>query len=122
MRFNIKDLDLSSMQKERMAFLLGPRLKPNGEAKIVMKKYPTPIQNLKHIDEKFREILLESMRAPQINHNLIKSPYRRQKWNKAIAENAEDRKRLKGDEKWRKIRFDRNLAVNPPVEDVDERV
>lgn len=98
MRFNIKDLQLSSLQKERLAFLLGPRLKPNGKAKIVMKKYPTPVQNLKHLDEKFREILLEAMRAPNINHNEIKNPYTRQKKKRELGRTPEEREQALEDE------------------------
>ena len=108
-----------------MAFLMGPRLLPNGRGKIVMKKYPTHVQNLKHVDEVFREILIESMRAPNVNHNELKNPYTRERNLKKLGKTTEERREARYLERERKYEIAQAFALEeltPIVEQVDERV
>lgn len=91
-KFNIHKLPMSSLQKERLIFLLGGRYKPEtGEFKIKCKQYPTFDQNYKRLNEIIKELFLEALRAPRIDIASIRNPYKKDREKRKLGRTKEER-------------------------------
>ena len=77
-RFDLREMGLSTEQRERFVFLLGPRYSGTPINKIVYGKYHTYAENYVKCFEQFREIYWESIRAPDRWAVMMRNPYRRE--------------------------------------------
>jgi len=77
--FDLRDLHLQPLQRERFIFLLGPRHNPNRphDIKIVSKQYATFTENYFKGMETIKELYWEALRAPGDAANLRRNPYLR---------------------------------------------
>lgn len=89
--FNIDELPISSAQRERMIFLLGPRYKGKPTVRIVSKQYPTYEQNTKRCIELFKELTFESLRAPNKDLASVRNPYRHARQKRRLGRTKEER-------------------------------
>lgn len=64
--FDLRDLNLAPLQRDRFIFLLGPRFNPEKPhtMKIVTKQYPTYLENYFKGMETIKELYWEALRAP----------------------------------------------------------
>jgi hypothetical protein len=79
--FDLRDLCLSPLQRERFIFLLGPRYKKDSnKIKLNCRKFLTYNENYMRVLEQLREIYWEALRAPDDENATFKrNPYRREK-------------------------------------------
>ena len=92
--FNIHKLPMSTLQKERLIFLLGRRYKPKtGVFSVKWKQYATYEQNYRRLMEIIRELFLEALRAPRIDIASIRSPYRYDRVKRALGRTKEEREK-----------------------------
>jgi hypothetical protein len=80
-RLDMRHLKLAHLQRERFAFLLGPRYDPRRPhtVKIVTKQYDTYNENFMRCNETLRELYWEALRAPDNDALFRRNPYRREK-------------------------------------------
>jgi len=80
-KVDMRDMKLAHLQRERLAFLLGPRWSPRRPhlVKIVTNQYPTHTENFVRANETLRELYWEALRAPTYNALFRRNPYRREK-------------------------------------------
>ena len=82
--FDLRDLKLQPLQRERFIFLLGPRYDPENphKIKIVTKQYPTHLENYFKGLETIKEMYWEALRAPDDQVNFQRDPYLREQFKK----------------------------------------
>ena len=90
--FNIETLPLSSCQRERLKFLLGPRYRGIPKVTIICRQYLTYRQNIEKAVAIFEELILEALRAPNIDILSRRSPYRHDKMKLKLGKTKEERK------------------------------
>ncbi len=79
LRFDLKELYLAPLQRERFIFLMGPRMSPaKNKVKIVVKQYNTYSENFIRANEIIREIYWEALRAPETDVISERNPYRKE--------------------------------------------
>lgn len=94
-RFDIREMMLQPLQRERFIFLLGPRYNPDKphEIKIVSKQYATYIENYFKAFELIKELYWEALRAPDTPANFQRNPYLRERITKRkLGRTKEERK------------------------------
>ena len=93
--FDMRDMNLSPEQRERLIFLLGRRYeeKDGHQFKIVYRDFKTYQANYIRAMEIFREIYWEAIRAPSRCITMDRNPYRREQLTKKFyGKTAEERK------------------------------
>ena len=82
--FDLRDMNLQPLQRERFVFLLGPRYNPEKphKIKIVTKQYATYIENYFKGMETIKELYWEALRAPMDAVNFSRNPYLREAFKK----------------------------------------
>ena len=94
-KFDIRDLCLQPLQRERFVFLLGPRHNPAKphNIKIVTKQYATYTENYFKGMETIKELYWEALRAPLDAVNFQRNPYLREAFRKSkLGKTTEERK------------------------------
>lgn len=97
MIFDMNKLPLSSQQKERLKFLLGPRYTGKPEFKIKCRQFATYEQNFKRLREIVTELFLEAMRAPNVDIDSIRNPYKHDREKKKLGRTKEERDKKKAE-------------------------
>lgn len=97
-KFNLHEWPMSSLQKERLIFLLGPRYKDKPEVKMTVKQFPTFIENSQRAKEIVTELVLESLRAPNIDIKAIRNPYYKDRAKKEYGKTKEIRDQRRAEE------------------------
>lgn len=84
--FDLRELGLQPLQRERFVFLMGPRYNPARPhfMKVVCKQYATYAENFLRANDILREIYWESLRAPMTATNFVRNPYLRERMIKKI--------------------------------------
>lgn len=100
--FDLKKWPMSSCQRERFIYLLGPRYRGKSTITLRCKQYTTYDQNLKKLDQTMRELVLESLRAPNIQSHCIRSAYAHDRFKRAFGRTREERvKRREAEKRWK---------------------
>ena len=90
--FDLKDFPLSTCQKERLIFLLGPRYnEKEDQGKIVITDHPEFNLNLQKGIEIYEELLLEALRAPNVDSRAIRDPYYKDRAKISLGKTKEER-------------------------------
>lgn len=108
LKFDLRDLHLAPLQRERFIFLLGPRWNPKKphDIKIVTKQYATFLENYFKGMGTIQELYYEALRAPADPVNLVRDPYLREKFiKKKFGRTKEERKATLRRLKREKARF-----------------
>ena len=83
-RFDMNEWPLSSLQKERLIFLLGPRYRDRPHVRFTVKQYDTFEKNVQRAHEVIKEMVLESLRAPNIDVRALRDPYYKERLKRKL--------------------------------------
>mmetsp|Transcript_22786 Transcript_22786/g.28213 ORF Transcript_22786/g.28213 Transcript_22786/m.28213 type:complete len:261 (-) Transcript_22786:97-879(-) len=134
-RFDLKEMNLQPLQKERFIFLLGPRYNPKKpyDIKIVTKQYPTYLENYFKGMDTIKELYWEALRAPGDAVNFQRDPYLREQFKKRkfgktreerLAKKAQINEFLKSNEQnvIAAEKRDAELGIGTPKENLEQRL
>lgn len=92
-QFDLRELALAPLQRERFVFLMGPRYREGHRQRLVARKALTYLENYDLVFDQLRELYWEALRAPTTMSTFIRNPYRREKFiKKTFGKTAEERK------------------------------
>lgn len=126
---DISKLGLSSLQKERMIYLLGPRYRGNNMITLNCKQYDNFDQNYAKLEETIKELMIETLRAPQVEIDCIRNPYRHDRYKKLLGRTKEQRDakraliKQKKDENYKFfLETGQSLAYHKVIEDLKKEI
>jgi hypothetical protein len=90
--FDMDNFRMSTLQKERMQYLLGSRYKGSPKIRMVIRQYDNYKDNLARSMEIFYELILESLRAPDIDIEAIRNPNRMKSIKLSLGKTLEERR------------------------------
>lgn len=97
--FNMDNFKMSTLQKERMQFLLGDRYKGSPKIRMVIRQYDNYQDNMTKALEIYYELILESLRAPDVDIEAMRNPNKlksnKLKQGKTLEERRQFRQEMK---------------------------